>query len=126
MQWSDQCKAYLKEARWYFSGYKPSLHEYMENAWISISGSVMLFHTYFLIANPIKREDLDQLEELPPIIQHSSLIFRLADDLGTFEVNFLSLIKSNLCYKSSKSYKHYFYLFLGLITVNFFDKINTT
>ena len=88
MQWSDLCKAYMKEARWYFSGYKPSLQEYMENAWISITGPVILSHAYFWTENPITKKDLDYLEELPHIIQYSSVIFRLADDLGTSKVNF--------------------------------------
>ncbi|KAF4356562.1 hypothetical protein F8388_006306 [Cannabis sativa] len=36
--WADLCKSYLREARWYYNGYTPSFEEYIENAWISISG----------------------------------------------------------------------------------------
>ncbi|KAJ0018990.1 hypothetical protein Pint_10006 [Pistacia integerrima] len=35
--WTDLCKAYLLEAKWYKNGYTPTLKEYMDNAWISIS-----------------------------------------------------------------------------------------
>ena len=84
----------------------------------------MLLHTNFLIANPITNRDLDQLEEPSRIVQYSLLILRLVDDLESFEVKFLTWIKSYLYYKTSKSYKYYFYLFLCLIIINFFDKTN--
>ncbi|CAL0321533.1 unnamed protein product [Lupinus luteus] len=35
--WTDLCKSYFTEAKWYYNGYTPSLEEYMKNAWISIS-----------------------------------------------------------------------------------------
>ncbi|KAK7853612.1 myrcene synthase [Quercus suber] len=40
--WADLCRSYLLEAKWYNSGYKPSLQEYIENAWISISAPTIL------------------------------------------------------------------------------------
>ncbi|XP_057488927.1 (-)-alpha-terpineol synthase-like isoform X4 [Actinidia eriantha] len=40
--WADLCKSYLVEAKWYYSRYTPSFEEYMNNAWISISASVMM------------------------------------------------------------------------------------
>ena len=56
----------------------------MENAWICKSGPVILFHAYFLIANPIITEEgLDHLGELLHISQYSSVILHLVDDLGT-------------------------------------------
>ncbi|PPS10156.1 hypothetical protein GOBAR_AA10484 [Gossypium barbadense] len=33
--WTDLCKAYLLEAKWYYTGYTPTLQEYMDNGWIS-------------------------------------------------------------------------------------------
>ncbi|KAE8677054.1 (-)-alpha-terpineol synthase [Hibiscus syriacus] len=35
--WTNLCKAYLLEAKWYYIGYKPTLQEYIDNAWLSIS-----------------------------------------------------------------------------------------
>ncbi|KAJ0081040.1 hypothetical protein Patl1_10185 [Pistacia atlantica] len=85
--WADICKSYLLEAKWYHSGYIPTLAEYIENAWVSISGPVILVHAYFFITNPITKEALECLEEYNNIIRWSSMIFRLADDLETSSVS---------------------------------------
>ncbi|KAJ6854549.1 TPS4 [Populus alba x Populus x berolinensis] len=81
--WADLCKSYLLEAKWYFSGYTPTLQEYMDNAWISISAPVILVHAYFYVSNPTTEEASQFMEEYPDIIRWSSMILRLADDLGT-------------------------------------------
>ncbi|PON37415.1 Squalene/phytoene synthase [Parasponia andersonii] len=82
-EWADICKSYLREAKWYYNGYTPTLKEYIDNAWISISAPVILVHAYFFVVNPIKEEALHCLEEYPSIIRQSSILFRLADDLAT-------------------------------------------
>jgi (-)-alpha-terpineol synthase len=74
------------EAKWYHSRYTPSLQEYIQNAWISVSSPVLIVHAYFFVTNPITKEGLDCLEEYPDIIRWSSMIVRLADDLGTSKV----------------------------------------
>ncbi|KAG6670607.1 hypothetical protein I3843_Q051400 [Carya illinoinensis] len=77
-------QAYLLEAKWYYNSYTPSFQEYIENAWVSISAPVILVHAYFAVTNPITKESCDFLEaEYPNIIRCSSMILRLADDLGT-------------------------------------------
>ncbi|KAM4076901.1 hypothetical protein ACJW30_12G099500 [Castanea mollissima] len=81
--WADLCKAYLLEAKWYYSGYTPRLEEYLENACFSIAAPTILLHAYFSYTNPITKEALDCLEEYPNIVRLSSMILRLADDLGT-------------------------------------------
>nr|WBW04437.1 terpene synthase [Ficus microcarpa] len=98
--WTDLCKAYLLEAKWYYSGYTPNLQEYIENAWISVTVPVMLVHAYFLIENPITKEALDCLEEYPSIIRQSSILIRFADDLGTAsdEIKRGDVPKSIQCY----------------------------
>ena len=80
----------MKEAKWYYNGYTPTLKEYIDNAWISISAPVILVHAYFFVVNPIKEEALFFLEEYPSIIRQSSILLRLADDLGTSSVRKLS------------------------------------
>jgi hypothetical protein len=85
-QWADLCKSYLLEAKWYFSGYTPTLQEYMDNAWISIAAPVVLVHAYFYVSNPTTEEASQFMEEYLDIIRWSSMIFRLADDLGTSTV----------------------------------------
>lgn len=81
--WTDLCKAYLTEAQWQQSGYHPTLDEYLNNAWISISGPVILTHIYFFLDEKITKEALESIEKKADIIRRSSMILRLADDLGT-------------------------------------------
>ncbi|WMV12659.1 hypothetical protein MTR67_006044 [Solanum verrucosum] len=82
--WRDLCKSYLRVAKWYHSQYIPSMEEYIDNAWISISAPVILVHAYFLVANPVNKEALHYLENnYHEIIRCSALILRLANDLGT-------------------------------------------
>ncbi|XP_041013560.1 myrcene synthase, chloroplastic-like [Juglans microcarpa x Juglans regia] len=81
--WVDLCKSYLLEARWYYNGYTPSFQEYIENAWISIGAPVILVHAYFSVTNSITEEALGCWEEYSNIVRWSSMILRLADDLGT-------------------------------------------
>nr|QWQ79612.1 TPS54 [Juglans sigillata] len=82
-EWAGLCRCFLLEAKWYYKRYTPSLLEYFENAWISVTGPDILVHSYFLVANPITKEALDLLEEYPDIIRWIALIVRLTDDLGT-------------------------------------------
>nr|QWQ79618.1 TPS60 [Juglans sigillata] len=81
--WADICKSYLLEAKWFYNGYTPSLQEYLEYGWMTITIANILVHCYFFVTNPITKEALDSLEEYPDIIRLSSFIVRLADDLGT-------------------------------------------
>nr|B6SCF4.1 RecName: Full=Myrcene synthase, chloroplastic; AltName: Full=Monoterpene synthase MTS2; Short=HlMTS2; Flags: Precursor [Humulus lupulus]ACI32638.1 MTS2 [Humulus lupulus] len=97
----DLCKCYLQEAKWYYSGYQPTLQEYIEMAWLSIGGPVILVHAYFCFTNPITKESMKFFTEgYPNIIQQSCLIVRLADDFGTFsdELNRGDVPKSIQCY----------------------------
>ncbi|KAF8364597.1 hypothetical protein HHK36_033432 [Tetracentron sinense] len=81
--WADLCKAYLVEAKWYYTGYRPSLEEYMNNAWISIMGNVIHVHAYFFLGIKITKEALECLMEYPNLVRWSNLVVRFADDLGT-------------------------------------------
>nr|ASF57704.1 geraniol synthase 1 [Caladenia plicata] len=80
--WGDLCKAYLVEARWYYTGYTPTLNEYLENAWISIGGTSELTAAYCL-SNELTIEALNNLEFYPPIVRSSCMLFRLYNDLAT-------------------------------------------
>ncbi|WCJ22052.1 Myrcene synthase chloroplastic [Euphorbia peplus] len=81
--WVDLCQAGLLEAKWYHSGYIPTLEEYVGNAWISISAPVMLVHGFFLTRDEMTVDSLKCLKAYPEIVRLSSVILRLADDLGT-------------------------------------------
>lgn len=70
------------EAKWCYNKYAPNFEEYMNNAWISFGGALVLVHSYFSLTNPINKEALDSLEKYPNIIRCSSMIGRLSNDLG--------------------------------------------
>nr|AIS39008.1 terpene synthase 7 [Salvia miltiorrhiza] len=80
--WAELCRAYYLEARWFHSGYVPTTDEYLNTAWKSISGPLLLFYGYFS-TNPINKKELQSLEQYPGIIRWPSTVLRLADDLGT-------------------------------------------
>ncbi|PNS89772.2 hypothetical protein POPTR_019G023000v4 [Populus trichocarpa] len=70
------------------------------NAWISIATSLAIVHTYFYASNPTTEEASHFMEEYPDIIRWSSIILRLADDLGTSsdEIKRGDVSKSIQCY----------------------------
>ncbi|KAL7197802.1 hypothetical protein ACSBR2_020343 [Camellia fascicularis] len=65
------------------SGYMPTLEEYLDHAWTSSSIPTLLTHAYFLSTNAITNEELECIEKCDDIIKWSSMVARLADDLGT-------------------------------------------
>ncbi|KAI3461124.1 hypothetical protein Pfo_017787 [Paulownia fortunei] len=82
-RWAELCKKYLVEAQWYYSGYKPSLNEFLSNGWVSSTGPLLIVHAYFCMTNPLKDKPLEDLQKHPEIMKWTSLVSRLADDLGT-------------------------------------------
>ncbi|KAK6919445.1 Terpene synthase, N-terminal domain [Dillenia turbinata] len=98
--WATLCKAYRKEARWFHSGYKPTLKEYIDNAVVSIAAPIMLFYAYFLTTENISKEALDYIYDLPSIMRCSSMLLRLTNDLGTSsdELARGDIVKSIQCY----------------------------
>ncbi|KAK8933641.1 hypothetical protein KSP39_PZI015820 [Platanthera zijinensis] len=80
--WGDQCKSYLVEARWYYTGYTPTLNEYLENAWITIGGPLLQTAAYCL-SEELTKEALDSLEFYPEVVRYSTIVTHLYDDLGT-------------------------------------------
>ncbi|KAH7856190.1 hypothetical protein Vadar_033751 [Vaccinium darrowii] len=71
------------EAKWYYSGYTPTLEEYMDAAWISSAIPVLLTHAFFSWGNPLTTEGSECSNKCPNIFRWSGTIIRLADDLGT-------------------------------------------
>ncbi|KAI6697373.1 hypothetical protein NL676_017492 [Syzygium grande] len=81
--WADECKAYIKEARWYNNGIKPTLKEYMDNAVYSVGGMIVLLGSYFLTTDKLTEEGLDYVSKIPSLMHCSSKILRLNNDLST-------------------------------------------
>ncbi|OVA10095.1 Terpene synthase [Macleaya cordata] len=67
--WADLCKAYMVEANWFYNGYTPTLEEYMNNAWISISGPTAQTHAYFLLGDEMTNKDELERGDVPKSIQ---------------------------------------------------------
>ena len=86
MKWANLSKSYLLEAKWYHKEIKPTLEDYLENAWVSVTWPLMLLHSFFFATNPKENEILEMKHHYPSIIQLSSKMVRLADDLGTAPV----------------------------------------
>lgn len=92
LKWSDFCKSLLVEAKWQKRGYTPCLQEYLSNAWISSSGTVLSVHSFFGIMKEATEETAGFLKLNQDLVYNSSLIIRLCNDLGTSSVNFQSRI----------------------------------
>ncbi|XP_021904100.1 LOW QUALITY PROTEIN: terpene synthase 10-like [Carica papaya] len=97
--WADYCESESLEARWFYEQYIPSLEEYLENAWVSISGPLILMHIHILM-KPITKGESQSIVHYPKIIRLSSIIFRLMDDLATSsaELERGDVSKSIQCY----------------------------
>ncbi|PKU85555.1 terpene synthase 10-like [Dendrobium catenatum] len=102
--WADLCKAYFIEAMWYHNGYTPTLDEYLDNAWVTISGICVLTATYCL-SDDLTFEAIKSLEFYPPIVRYSCMLLRLYDDLGTCteEIQRGDVPKSIQCYMKEKN-----------------------
>ncbi|PKA61405.1 Alpha-terpineol synthase, chloroplastic [Apostasia shenzhenica] len=113
-EWIDLCNAYLMEARWYYTGYTASLNEYLQNAWVSISGHLIL-STAYCSSKDLTVETLSNFKFYPNALRHSSMLFRLYDDLGTAKTEMQrgDVQKSIQCHMNEKKVseleaRHYF------------------
>ncbi|XP_044508021.1 (R)-limonene synthase 1, chloroplastic-like [Mangifera indica] len=84
--WEDIAEAQIVEARWFHSQYKPTLEEYMENAYVSVTGPAISTLAYLSAANPIVEKEVEFIGNHPPLVKLASMAFRLQDDLGTATV----------------------------------------
>ncbi|PWA79156.1 (E)-beta-ocimene synthase protein [Artemisia annua] len=82
-EWGDLLEAFYVEAKWTHNKYIPKLEDYLNNAWRSVSGVVILSHGYFLINKEMKKDAIESLEKYHELLKWSSTIFRLCNDLGT-------------------------------------------
>ncbi|CAI0550272.1 unnamed protein product [Linum tenue] len=89
--WAGMLKAFLKEAKWSSKECNPpTFSEYMENAWISVSGAVILVHTYCHLDDELSDDNINYSKEALCHLMNSnemlrwpSIIFRLCNDLAT-------------------------------------------
>ncbi|XP_058220235.1 probable terpene synthase 9 [Rhododendron vialii] len=104
-EWANLCGAYLVEARRFYSGFTPTLEEYLKNAWKSVGGPAAIAHAYLLLGSPITKTSLDSFKASSELIYWSSIITRLRDDLGTSkdEITRGDVAKSIQCYMNERS-----------------------
>nr|BDN86181.1 isoprene synthase [Bauhinia variegata] len=81
--WTDLLKAFLQEAKWQHGKQLPSFDGYLKNAWVSVSGTVILVHAYFLLNHKITKEALESLQNRHHLFRLPSIIFRLRNDFGS-------------------------------------------
>ncbi|EOA26785.1 hypothetical protein CARUB_v10022874mg [Capsella rubella] len=82
--WTNLCKSYLVEAKWYKRGHKPKLEEYMNNAWISVSIPTIYVHFYCVFSDQLSIQVLETLSQHQQnIVRCSAYVVRLANDLAT-------------------------------------------
>jgi alpha-farnesene synthase len=79
------------EAKWFNEGYTPSLQEYLSNAWVSSSGTVISVHSFFSVMTELETGEISNfLEKNQDLVYNISLIIRLCNDLGTSVVIIIS------------------------------------
>ncbi|KAE8075783.1 hypothetical protein FH972_014471 [Carpinus fangiana] len=81
--WADMCKAFLQEAKWCYNKDMPTFKDYIDNAWLSVSGAVFLVHAYFVLNPKFIEQALEGLEKYCNLLRWPSIIFRLCNDLST-------------------------------------------
>ncbi|KAK4846036.1 hypothetical protein QYF36_012296 [Acer negundo] len=105
-QWTNLCGSYMVEARWFSRGYTPTVKEYLENSWISVGGPAAIVHAYLLQLQGcnLTNNSLDCLKHGSDLIYWSSIITRLADDLGTStdEIKRGDVAKTIQCYMNEE------------------------
>nr|ABP01684.1 pinene synthase [Salvia rosmarinus] len=104
--WVDLAEAYLKEAKWYYSGYTPSLEEYLSNAKISIASPNIISQLHFTLANSsTDKWSIESLYQYHNILNLSGMLLRLADDVGTapFELKRGDVQKAIQCHMKDRN-----------------------
>ncbi|XP_042386723.1 terpene synthase 10-like [Zingiber officinale] len=102
-RWGNQCKSYLEEAKWFHHGQTPKLEEYLENAWVSGSGPIILFNAY-CVGKDLTRESLKIFSSYYEITRSASTLARLYNDMGTSmdELERGDVAKCIQCYMHNK------------------------
>ncbi|KAI7981018.1 (-)-germacrene D synthase [Camellia lanceoleosa] len=75
-------RGYFEEAKWFHEGYVPSIEEYMRVALVT-SGYTLLATTSFVgMGDVVSKEAFDWVSSDPLIVQASSVVCRLMDDMA--------------------------------------------
>ncbi|KAI4331063.1 hypothetical protein MLD38_029288 [Melastoma candidum] len=102
MMWARHCKGYLREAKWYNSGCKPTFEECIVNGTNTIGCFIMLLIYFIGMARSLDKEAIDFACNIPPILYNAAFIVRLLNDLGTsqYEMARGDNFKAVQCYQN--------------------------
>ncbi|KAK1432622.1 hypothetical protein QVD17_09520 [Tagetes erecta] len=103
--WGELLESFLVEAKWTRDNHIPTLEDYLDNAWLSSSGVVILTHGYFLINQELIKKDVtESLEKYYDLMKWSSMVFRLYNDLATSpdEIERGKTVNAISCYMHEK------------------------
>ncbi|KAI3908152.1 hypothetical protein MKW98_029453 [Papaver atlanticum] len=80
---ADFCKSYLEEEKWH--NHTPTLEEYINIAWISVSGSILPAVGFFVLTKEPTKEALDSIMNYnsSEVRRGAYTIMRLTNDLAT-------------------------------------------
>nr|AIS39006.1 terpene synthase 1 [Salvia miltiorrhiza] len=103
--WVNLVEAYLQEAKWYYSGYIPSMEEYLNNSMISIGAPTVISQVFFTLGTSKGKPVVESFFKYNHIFRLSGMLVRLPDDLGTsrFEMKRGDVAKSIQCYMKERN-----------------------
>ncbi|CAA7029922.1 unnamed protein product [Microthlaspi erraticum] len=78
-------KAYLKIAKWARSGHVPTFDEYMEVGVVTAAMGDYAAYSFLGMEDINEKEAYGWLNSKPLLLKHLSIMFRLANDVGTYE-----------------------------------------
>ncbi|XP_012084664.1 isoprene synthase, chloroplastic isoform X2 [Jatropha curcas] len=81
--WANLLKTFLQEAKWFYNKSTPTFEEYLENAWMSVSGPLLLVSAYCFLSKKSTKQELENLEKNHNLLRWPSIIFRLCNDMGS-------------------------------------------
>lgn len=92
-QMKKQVESYFKEAEWLNKKYKPKFEEYMEVALVSSGYQLLATISYVGMGDIATKEVFDWLSGWPQIIEASTIISRLMDDVVSYKVRIDHFLK---------------------------------
>ncbi|RWR93541.1 Geraniol synthase, chloroplastic [Cinnamomum micranthum f. kanehirae] len=103
--WTEMYKAYLMEAKWYSSGYTPTLEEFVQTSWISVESLGIQMYVYAILGKNLAPESSDFPEKISDILPLARMMIQFPDDLGTSadELKRGDVKKSIQCYMHEAS-----------------------
>ncbi|KAL5723563.1 hypothetical protein ACHQM5_006948 [Ranunculus cassubicifolius] len=82
-KWLEVFQVYMIQLKWFKTGYKQSLKEYMDIADATSTAPILYISSYVFMSPNIATYILDYIDNTPDIIHWSAYILRMLDDLGT-------------------------------------------